>query len=339
MKIGFACKWLHPNRENLSKKDLAEKEEAMNTKSTTIQWLGRQPRQSAERRLMEIAEHNAKAVVNVLNWLENQNDLMRMFRISSDLLPAYTHPEWRDFYQSQNVQDHLESIFAPIGTLARDKDIKLSFHPGQFVVLASDRPEVVDRSIEEFEYHAIVARWMGYGKEFQDFKCNVHISGRLGPSGVVAALKRMTPEARNIITIENDEMTYGIEHSLELKDHLALVLDIHHHFVKTGEYIAPDDDRVKKIQESWRGRRPTLHYSYSRDEHLGSVQANEMPDLNRLVESGVSRQKLRAHSEFYPNSTVNRWALSFLENFDIMCECKQKNRGAQQLIDICREDK
>ena len=51
-------------------------------------------------------------------------------------------------------------------------------HPGQFVVLASVTPDIVERSIAEFEYHANLIRWMGYGKVFQDFKCNVHISGK-----------------------------------------------------------------------------------------------------------------------------------------------------------------
>ena len=91
-------------------------------------------------------------------------------------------------------------------------------HPGQFTVLASDNADIVDRSIEEFEYHTNVIRYMGYGRQFQDFKCNVHISGRNGPACIKAALKRLSPEARNVITIENDENKWGLDSSLELAD-------------------------------------------------------------------------------------------------------------------------
>ena len=91
--------------------------------------------------------------------------------------------------------------------MARTLDVKVSFHPGQFCVLSSETPEIVERSIEEFEYHADMARWMGFGKSFQDgCKINVHISGRQGPAGIIKALTRLSPEARNLITIENDEM-------------------------------------------------------------------------------------------------------------------------------------
>ena len=46
---------------------------------------------------------------------------------------------------------------------------------------------------------------MGYGRTFQDFKINVHISGRQGPAGIKAVLPRLSQEARNCITIENEE--------------------------------------------------------------------------------------------------------------------------------------
>ena len=109
---------------------------------------------------------------------------------------------------------------------------------------------------------------MGFGKTFQDFKCNVHISGKQGPRGIMMALRRLSPEARNTLTIENDEMTWGLDASLELIKDCALVLDIHHHYIKTGEYIEPTDDRFKGVLDSWRGVRPVIHYSYSRDEWL-----------------------------------------------------------------------
>ena len=50
-----------------------------------------------------------------------------------------------------------------------------------------------------------------------------------------------------------------------------------------------------------------------------------MPDMAKLLEQGYKKQKLRAHSDFYWNTAVNQWALSFWDNFDIMCESKAKN--------------
>jgi UV DNA damage endonuclease len=220
-----------------------------------------------------------------------------------------------------------------VGDVARQNNVRLSFHPGQFCVLASINPGIVERSIEEFEYHVDMARWMGYGKTFQDFKINVHISGKLGPQGVRDALNKMTPEARNCLTIENDEMTWGIDSSIELVKDCALVMDIHHHWINTGEYIEATDDRVKRIIDSWRGVRPTLHYSVSREDCLINHPGHIRPNLSTLLEQGYKKQKLRAHSEFYWNTAVNEWALSFRDNFDIMCESKAKNLSSFALYE------
>ena len=217
--------------------------------------------------------------------------------------------------------------------MARAANVRLSMHPGQFTVLASESDDIVNRSIEEFEYHVDMARWMGYGQTFQDFKINVHISGLRGPNGIRAVLGRLTPEARNTLTIENDEMTWGIEHSLELVNDCALVMDIHHHWIKTGEYIEPTDDRVKRISDSWRGVRPVIHYSVSREDCLVEHPGHIRPDLPTLLESGYKKQKLRAHSNFYWNTAVNEWALSFRDDFDMMCESKAKNLASFALYE------
>ena len=125
-----------------------------------------------------------------------------------------------------------------------DRFYKVNMHELKIIEDYSDldagnvSDDIVDRSIEEFEYHVNMARWMGYGKEFQDFKINVHISGRKGPQGIIDVMRRLTPEARNVLTIENDEMKWQLEHSLELEKTCALVLDIHHPWVATGEYLS-----------------------------------------------------------------------------------------------------
>ena len=198
-------------------------------------------------------------------------------------------------------------------------------------MLASENEGIVERSIEEFEYHADMARWMGYGRTFQDFKINVHISGKRGPAGIQDTLRRLSPEARNCITIENDENAWGIDSSLELADDCALVLDIHHHWIRTGEYIQATDHRLDRIVDSWRGVRPALHYSVSREDVLIDHPADVVPDHALLLESGYKKQKMRAHSDFYWNQSVTDWALSFWDQFDIQCESKGKNLASAQV--------
>jgi UV DNA damage repair endonuclease len=181
-----------------------------------------------------------------------------------------------------------------------------------------------------------MARWMGYGKTFQDFKINVHISGRAGPEGIRSAYGRLSPEARNTITIENEENAWGLNDCLSIADIVPIVLDIHHAWIREGEYISPTDTRVQRVVESWRGVRPTLHYSVSREDYLVDHARDTLPDYHALIESGHKKQKLRAHSDYYWNTTVNEWALQFLENFDIMCESKCKNLASFALADQAR---
>jgi UV DNA damage repair endonuclease len=166
---------------------------------------------------------------------------------------------------------------------------------------------------------------MGYGKTFQDFKINVHIAGRAGPEGIRQAYKRLSNEARNCITIENEENSWGLNDCLTLIDIIPIVLDIHHHWIREGSYIQPYDNRINQILDGWRGVRPTCHYSVSRENILVAHDPNILPDHTQLLTEGHKKQKLRAHSDFYWNNLVNEWALSFLPKFDIMCESKGKN--------------
>jgi len=328
-RIGFACKYMHPDQTQ-KKKVLEEIQRPLNTKSTTVQWLNRQTRDVAEQRLWDIMVHNIQSYYNIIEYVGSLPHELRMVRLGSDVLPVYTEPTWSYFWKRPDVREYCEANFKRVGDLARSLDVRLSMHPGQFTVLASDNDDIVERSIEEFEYHVDCIRWMGYGLQFQDFKCNVHISGRKGPAGIRDAFKRLSPEARNVLTIENDENKWGLEHSLELADTCALVLDIHHHWCREGEYIRPTDDRYRRVIDSWRGVRPVIHYSYSREEWVGHIN-NELPNMQTLLESGTKKAKLRAHSDWYPNRAANDWALEFLDYADIMCESKMKNLASIDL--------
>lgn len=326
-RIGFCCKWL----SDMSAKSNSLNHD-LNGRSTTMKWLREHPEDAVERQ-WELMNFNARAAYNLVERVGCLEPELRQVRLGSEMLQGYTESNWKDWWQQPSVQEHLESIFAPVGDLARKLDVRLSFHPGQFCCLVSDNPEIVESSLAEMEYHTDLARWMGYGKEFQDFKINVHVSGRRGPGAMREVIRRMSPELRNCLTLENDEFTIGIDDLIELRDIAAIVFDVHHHWVKTGEYFDPRDDRVNYILESWRGVRPVMHYSQCREDLLVGHDPDVFPDMQSLLSAGFKKTKLRAHSDFMWNNAQNEQMLEFWEWADIQVEAKGKNLASADLLD------
>ncbi|QQO90438.1 putative UV-damage endonuclease [Erwinia phage pEa_SNUABM_5] len=313
MKLGFACKYI----DYRGKQPFA-------SRSVNFSQLSKLSPEQQIDKLVEIAGHNVAALFSMIEHVGKQRPDLRMFRITSDLFPLFTHPKVHHLYE-RHVNHLVSLVLAMCGKVARRHGVRLSFHPGQFTVLASDKPHVVDNAIEELEYHTWCAVQMGYGQKFQDFKINIHLSGAGGATEFRRNFKRLSPECRRMLTVENDEVSSSVEQCLTLADICPVVLDIHHHWVMTNEYIMPSDARVQQVIDSWRGVRPTMHYSVSRPEF---VPSDRLPDQNKL---SVARGKLRAHSDYYHNDAVNEWALTF-DQFDIMCESKAKNLARTLLL-------
>jgi UV DNA damage repair endonuclease len=335
-KIGFACKWID-NVDQVNGIKPTDDAKKYNTGSTTVAWLNRQSQNIAEEKLWSLMKGNIAAARLLVERVGALDENLRMVRLSSDILPVYTQRDWSWFWRLSDVRAYLERELRTVGDSARKNGVRLSFHPGQFTVLASDNPGIVERSIEEFEYHADMARYMGYGKTFQDLKINVHISGRQGPEGIRRAYAQLSQEARNCITIENEENSWGLDDCLTISDLVPIVLDIHHHWIKTGSYIQPVDPRVSRVVDSWRGVRPTMHYSVSREDYLVDHDPLVAPDHAGLLLTGYKKQKLRAHSDLYWNTVTNDWALSFMDTHDLMCESKGKNLASFALHKRAKE--
>ncbi|MBC0853638.1 UV damage endonuclease UvsE [Pantoea stewartii] len=311
MKLGFACKYLN-----------ADGKQFFPFRATTRTRFLSLDKAQGSALLYEIAQTNLQNLYLTLEAIATQPDALRMMRIGSDLLPLYTVPEAKPLFA--RFLPELYPLFARCGELARQHNIRLSFHPGQYSVLASDNPDVVTRALEDVEYHALCACLMGYGKTFQDFKINIHMNGKLGFDGFKQAFHRLSPEARLMLTVENDEISCSLDDVLQARALCPVVLDIHHHWVKENQFIQADDVRIAQITESWRGVRPVLHYSISQE---GLIPEKGFPDQQQLA---VPKTKLRAHSDYYFNATLNDWALSF-SDFDIMCEVKMKNLARETL--------
>jgi hypothetical protein len=101
-------------------------------------------------------------------------------------------------------------------------------------------------------------------------------------------------------------------------------------FFKKLKYNASyTDSRINQVIESWAGHRPVIHYSQSRSEYIS--QFSYMPTMDELLQI-TAKGKLRAHSDFYLNKHINKWALSHLEWADIQCESKGKNLACELLM-------
>ena len=85
------------------------------------------------------------------------------------------------------------------------------------------------------------------------------------------------------------------------------------------------------FRSSWRGVRPTMHYSVSSESILVDHSDSVRPTMTTLLESGHKKQKLRAHSDYMWNRAVNQYVAEFWDNFDIQVESKAKNLASLKL--------
>jgi UV DNA damage endonuclease len=171
---------------------------------------------------------NAQALLAALQFCAANG--IGCFRVNSQVLPLKTHPQHGYAIGDLADGDRVESQFRACGSFARQFDLRVCFHPDQFVVLNSPRPEVVEASLRELEYQAEVAEWVGADV------VNVHGGGAYGDK--VKALdqfarnvQRLSPRARSRLTVENDDKIYAPADLLPLcmAERIPLVYDVHHH--------------------------------------------------------------------------------------------------------------
>lgn len=346
-RLGFCCTFIpavpaggYPTR----KAELAATR-AMNQTTVTMTHLAGLAPAARRAKLDGIVRHNLAALDRLVAWVAARPPLERLLRIGSSLLPGYTHMAARPLYAEAALRDAIEAGLAAIGARARAGGVRLSMHPGPFCILASRNPTAEANGIAEFEYHAEVMAMLGLagGWHPHGAHVNIHVGGReSGIEGFRVGLGRLSAQARNLITVENDENCHGLDAVLRLADAVPIVLDLHHHWVESrGDYIEPDDPRIARIRESWRDVRPVSHVSVSRETLLAGHDTAERPDFAALTAAGRSWRDLAAHSDLMWNGAVNALVARHLVWSDFEIEAKAKNLAstalAAEIGDVARQ--
>jgi UV DNA damage repair endonuclease len=313
----------------------AETARRMNPGTVTVTMLDRLGPARAVEKLLDVLRRNVQALHLQLAEVARHPPRRRLLRLNSGLLPAYTHPVGRPLYREREVAELVEAGFAHAGRKAREAGIRIGLHPDQFCVLNSASPKTLENSVAEMEYHADMLRMMGLtgGWHPQGAHVNVHVGGRAeGTAGFRRGLALLSDEARGLVTVENDEVSFGLEEVLELADAVPVVVDIHHHWIKSGgEYLRPEDPRLDRVRASWRGVRPVAHVSVSREGLLEGWDPDALPDFARLVEGGLRPKDLRAHSDRMWNRALNALVAEHLSWADFEVEAKAKNLAVDDL--------
>ena len=350
-RIGFCCKWLSqdyglppdPKAAGASRDARLRRtsEYPMNQGSVTLKKLSGLTPAEQEKTVVMMAERNVTTLMRQLEWISRLPHQLRMFRITSDFVPASVHPDYEWIHRGHMLEEVLEPLEG-VREFCAEHGIRLGTHPGQFTNMSSVSERTVDMAAGEIEHHARMAERMGYGGGWHPdgFSINVHANIGQDPKleFFTRRLNMLGETARNLLTVENDEFGCGLDEILasELPVHVPVVLDIHHHWVRTGEYIMPDDKRIEHIIASWRGTPPLSHASFPESGLSGAGDGDILPDHSEMIKKGTGKGKMRTHAPMPWGKAAMTWVCGHLKWTDIEIEAGGKNLASRALYDFLR---
>ncbi len=222
----------------------------------------------------------------ILDYLEKVE--IDMYRLSSDIAPYATHPDMPQFH---NMVAESDAELAAFGQKARDLDIRLSFHPSQFVLLNSPDPELTKKSIWDLSSQAEMLDRMGLGPEAVLI---THVGGVYGDregsrARWIEGFNQCPEHVRRRLVLENDDIRFSAADVLWIHDRcgVPLVFDYQHFWCLNPEGLNLRPT-LERFVHSWaEGVRPKIHFSSPR---------TEMRELKKKV-TDKDRETLRAGGE------------------------------------------
>eukprot|EP01029_Cantina_marsupialis_P010712 TRINITY_DN2435_c0_g1_i1.p1 TRINITY_DN2435_c0_g1~~TRINITY_DN2435_c0_g1_i1.p1 ORF type:complete len:315 (-),score=57.37 TRINITY_DN2435_c0_g1_i1:82-1026(-) len=222
--------------------------------------------------LSEICEHNCKSLLKAIEFCEDH--FIKSFRITSRLFPLKTHDEIGYNIEDLPSYKNIFKILNKCKLVAIEHNIRLSFHPDQFVILNSLKESVIEKSIEELEYQAEIADLIGATV------LNIHGGGVYGDKDsaverLTSTINGLSERVKSKLTLENDDRSYTPYDLLPVchATGVPLVYDVHHHRCNSDGLSITEV--TKKAMETWKsGREPMFHVSSPRD---GWISKNPRP--------------------------------------------------------------
>ena len=251
----------------------------------------------------ELTIQNINDCKKILEW--NLKNKIYIYRMSSDMFPCIGFYDIKDLPNFSVISSKLKKL----GDFIKLNNIRTSFHPSHFCVLASENKSVVEKTIDELNKHAELMDLMELDQT-TFYPINIHIN-TTQPTRELAA-ERFCKEFENLsesckkrLVVENDDgqNQYSVK---MLYDWVHQVIGIPITVDSLHYQCHPDnmswEDTLRLGTSTWKEVRPLTHHSSSKKIHEDTTG------------------KLTAHADFLYEKFE-----SFDIELDIELECKQKD--------------
>mgnify|MGYP003121896770 FL=1 len=261
MNLGYACLNM-----TLSQK-LPKGQEKVTTNRSMIK---RTYLQKGVEYASQLSLKNCEDLEKIIDWNEENN--IKIFRMSSQIFPWASHHGLKSLPDYERIAEVLHRA----GSKAKQYGQRLTFHPGPFNVLTSDKENVVLNTIKDLSIHGEVMDLLGLPRT-PYAKINIHVGATYGDKPAALArfcenFHRLPDSVKTRLTVENDDRasmysTRELVEKVHSRIGVPIVHDLHHHTFCTGGLS--NKDALEFAAKTWGGVKPVVHYSQSRAEEFG----------------------------------------------------------------------
>jgi len=280
---------------------------------------------------IRLANLNLDDLKTILQW--NYDHGIFVFRMSSNIFPHGSNPDLIDKFGKKGEEYMNLMMFKTklkeIGDLSKKLGIRLTFHPGQYVQIASPTESVHTKSLLDLKMHALVFDYMELD---QNSVMVIHGGGTYNDKP--GTLKRMNQRIKELppfikqrLVLENDEKSYTVNDLLSVckENDIPLVFDYFHLQCYNKKHLHDINDIYKltpDILAIWKKRniKPKFHLSEQGDGVIGSHSTiiNEIPqyffdiletyklDFDLMIEAKGKEVSLALLYAKYPNLFIKK---------------------------------
>jgi UV DNA damage endonuclease len=300
------------NRYGLCCISLKLKEEGIGHQTMTFKRFSSLPRAEALDILGSRIYNNLITTNKTIQFCADKN---YVYRVSSDIFPLITYDDANVTLEDLPNYDDIQKEFDNISQTISDTGVRVSCHPSEFNVLASNNEKAVEKTITELNFYSSFFDRIGCPANY-DSPMNMHVHNKNGTHiEIIERFKRnfdkLDDNCKARLVIENDDKL-NCWSVLELITHfhartnIPITFDYLHH--KCHPDQLEEETAIKACHDTWHGYKPLFHYSESK------------PGNNP-----------RAHAD-YAESHFNNYGLQF----DVDMELKMKDYAIEHHAEICK---